>query len=303
MIRRTSIFVLEILAGLVAGGVIIVLVGAWWLSSGPISLTFLTPYIERALSPEDGTLTVEIEGTSLIWAGWERAVDIRVTNVRLLDFEREAIAVLPQVAIGLSLPAMMRGIVAPTSLEILSPKVTGVRTKDSHVVFGFTTGDSHSQLPKSAMLARLLTDLLGAPDPNQPFGYLKKISIRDADLLFEDQKLGNTWRAPRSDIEFRRDATGIKVAGVLDLDLDGQESRVDGSVAYIADTGDLEIELRFSGIDPGLVGRNSNVDFIRKLSVFNLSLSGEVGIQMNVDGLVKTVRLDIASRLGEASGR
>jgi hypothetical protein len=302
VIRRTSVFVLEILAGLVAGGVILALVGAWWLSSGPVSLTFLTPYIERALSPEDGTMTVEVEDTFLIWAGWERAVDIQVTNVRLLDFEREALAVLPEVAVGLSLPAMMRGIVAPTSLEIVSPKVTGVRTKDSHVVFGFTTGDPSQQAPKSAMLSRLMTDLLGAPDPTRPLGYLKKVSIRDADFSFEDQKLGNTRRAPRSDIEFRRDKSGIKVAGVLDLDLDGRKSRVDGSVAYIAETGDLDIALEFSGIDPGLVGRNSSVDFIRKLSAFNLSLSGKVGVKMNVDGLVKAVQLDIASRLGEARG-
>jgi hypothetical protein len=302
VIRRTSVFILEILAGLVAGGVILALVGVWWLSSGPVSLTFLTPYIERALSPEDGTLSVEIEDTKMIWAGWERAVDIRVNNVRLLDFEREELAVLPQVAVGLSIKAMMRGIVAPVSLEIISPKVAGVRTKDSHLIFGFSSNDSTRRSPETAMLSRLVTDLLGAPDPSRPFGYLKKVSIRNADLSFEDRKLGNVWRAPSSDLEFRRDRTGIKVAGVLDLVLDGQKSRVDGSIVFNAATEDLDIELRFDGFEPGLVTRNSDIDLVRKLSAFNLSLSGELGVRMNIDGLVKTVRLDLSSRLGEASG-
>ena len=154
MIRRTFVFILEILAGLVAGGVILALVCVWWLSSGPVQLTFLTPYIERALSPEDGTLSVEIEDTRLVWAGWSRAVDIRVENVRLLDFEREELALLPQVAVGLSLKAMMRGIVAPTNLEIIAPKVTGIRTEDSHLVFGFSSSDPARRSPETAMLSR-----------------------------------------------------------------------------------------------------------------------------------------------------
>ncbi|MBT5110535.1 MAG: hypothetical protein HOM25_17790 [Rhodospirillaceae bacterium] len=302
MIRRTFVFILEILAGLVAGGAILALVCVWWLSSGPVQLTFLTPYIERALSPEGGTLSVEIEDTRLVWAGWARAVDIRVKNVRLLDFEREELAVLPQVAVGLSLTALMRGIVAPTSLEIIAPKVTGIRTEDSHLIFGFSSNDPTQRSPETAMFSRLLTDLLGTPDPTRPFGYLKTVSIREADLAFEDRKFGNTWRAPSSDIEFRRDRSGIKVAGVLDLVLDGQKSRVDGSVVFNAETEDLDIELRFSGFEPGLVTRNSEIDLVRKLSAFNLSLSGEIGVLMNIDGLVKSVRLDLSSRLGEANG-
>ena len=303
MIRRTSVFILEIFAGLVAGGVIVALVGVWLLSSGPVSLTFLTPYIERALSPEDGTLTVEIEDTRLIWAGWIRAVDIRVDNVRLLNFEREELAVLPQVAIGLSIKAMMRGIVAPVSLEIISPKVAGVRTKDSHLNFGFSSNDSTQRSLETEMLSRLVTDLLGAPDLSRPFGYLKKVSIRNADLSFEDRKLGNFWSAQSSDMEFRRDRTGIKVLGALDLVLDGKKSRVDGSIVFNSSSENLDIELRFDGFEPGLVTRHSGIELVRKLSAFNLSLSGELGVRMNIDGLVKSVRLDLSSRLGEASGR
>ncbi len=65
MIRRTTKTFLELLAGLVAGFAVLLLAGAWWLWSGPIPLTFLTPYIEDALSPADSTIVVDIKATQL----------------------------------------------------------------------------------------------------------------------------------------------------------------------------------------------------------------------------------------------
>ena len=119
MIRRTSIIFFEFLAGLAAGAMILTLVAWWWLSSGPITLTFLNPYIEEALSPSDSTVAVEIDDTVLVWAGWERAVDVRVSNLRVLDLDRKVVATMPQVSLGFSIRALFRGMLAPTYLEIL----------------------------------------------------------------------------------------------------------------------------------------------------------------------------------------
>jgi len=74
LIRRASIVLLELTAALVAGLAILAGIAVWQLSAGPISLAFLTPYIERALSPADGRFRVKIHDTVLTWAGWRRPV-------------------------------------------------------------------------------------------------------------------------------------------------------------------------------------------------------------------------------------
>jgi len=50
---RPRRLILELLAFLLVGSLLLVGVGVWRLSSGPISLTFLTPLIEDALNPPE----------------------------------------------------------------------------------------------------------------------------------------------------------------------------------------------------------------------------------------------------------
>lgn len=302
MVRRASIIFLELFAGLLAGFVLFAVVGAWWLSSGPIKLTFLSPYIEEALSPEDGTLAVEIDDTMLVWAGWDRAVDIRVRNLRLRNFVREELALLPDISIGLSLRALARGMIAPTSLEIISPRVTGIRDKSGQISIGFTPNEKDALAPENAILLRLLGELMSSPDPDQPFGYLREIIIKNANLALDDRMLGNTWRAPSSDIEIRRDDNGIRAAGHVDLDIDGQRSRIDGEAFFNAKTNKLHLATNFAGFDPGLLARNSDNPFWRKLAAFDLAMSGELGLQLTLGADVEAAQFNVSTRLGEFRG-
>ncbi|MBE0529875.1 MAG: cytochrome c biogenesis protein CcdA [Rhodospirillales bacterium] len=96
MIRRTFRGFVQILGALGAGMAIMLVLAAWRLSSGPITLAFLSPYIERALSAEDGSLAIRLDDTILTWAGWvvvAFGVFIAVSaiwNPRLLmPFQRE----------------------------------------------------------------------------------------------------------------------------------------------------------------------------------------------------------------------
>ena len=73
---------MQLLGGLGAGLAIVVVLVAWRLSSGPISLAFLTPYVEEALNGPGKNFRVTLGDTILTWAGWERTMDIRVLNVR-----------------------------------------------------------------------------------------------------------------------------------------------------------------------------------------------------------------------------
>ena len=60
------------LGGLGVGLAVILMVVAWQLSSGPISLAFLTPYIENAINAGQPNFKLTLKDTILTWAGWLR---------------------------------------------------------------------------------------------------------------------------------------------------------------------------------------------------------------------------------------
>ena len=305
MIRRTTKIFLEFLAGLVAGGVIMLIAGAWWLWSGPVPLTFLTPYIEQALSPSDSTIAVEIEETELQWAGWKRAANLRVSNVRVLDLERRVIAELPEVSLGLSLRALMGARIAPTYFEIVRPSVSVVRNTDGGFAIGFAkSGDltDGSSKPENMVLERLIAELLSEPDRSRSLGYLKRVGVVEADLFVDDRRLRRVWHAPRADISFERNNFGISANADIDLELEGKSSRVTGNAAYITETGIVDATFSFLNLDPAPFLRGSIQPGAQKLAELGMQFSGSLGVRVMSDGAVRNIRFDVTSEATGAKG-
>ena len=305
MIRRLSLLLLEVVAGLTAGMVILAIAGAWWLSSGPVTLTFLTPYIEEALAPRDGTITVEIDDTVIMWAGWDRAVNVRVNDVRLLDADRRIVAAMPQVSLGFSLRAMLQGLIAPTYIELLRPRLFMVRETDGRLTVGLEreledTGDE--TVREDIILPGLIAELLSEPDDTRLLGYLRRIGIVDADLTVEDRTLGRIWRVPRADIALTRNATGISADGTLYLELEGRRSRIEGSAIYRSETRFIEGGIEFSGIDPALFLPSPRAPLLRRIADLHPKLSGKLDVAMSVDGVLQRLGFDVASAHGSFRG-
>ena len=98
MLRRTFRGIVQLIGGLGAGLAIMVMVVAWQLSSGPISLGFLSPYIENAVNAEQKNFKLAMKDTILTWAGWERTLDIRVLGVRILHPDGTLVGAIPEVS-------------------------------------------------------------------------------------------------------------------------------------------------------------------------------------------------------------
>jgi len=301
---RTKIF-LEFLAGLVAGSVILLIAGAWWLWSGPIPLTFLTPYIEDALSPAGSTIAVEIEETQLQWAGWQRAANLRVRDVRVLDHERRVIAEVSEVSLGLSLRALLRAKIAPTYFEIVRPSVSVVRNEDGAFAIGFAkSGEAPDSEPgaENLVLERLIAELMSEPDRSRPLAYLKRVAIIEADLFLDDRQLRQIWHAPRADLAFVRNVIGISASVDADLELDGQQSRVAANAAYETETGIIDATFGFRELDPTPFLRGSIRPVAQRFAELGLKLDGSVAFRMMSDGAVRTVRFDVTGDGAAARG-
>ncbi len=300
MIRRSAILLLEVIAVLIAGFAITATLLAWRLSTGdPIRLRFLTPYLEEALNPPDHAFDVTIDDTVLTWAGWDRALDLRARGVRAVIGGRP-VASVPELAVTLRLRALILGQIAPTSIEILSPRLHVVREVDGRfrvmqALIGPEEGATGTM--EDPTLPRLLSALASPPQRGSLLRYLARASILGADVTIEDRRSGVTWHAPTASVILYRGSGGI--AGSISLSLEGfgTPARLTGTLAHHASRGLISVSASFSDVDAlslGLVDPHLTV-----LSGANLKLSGRVEALAELDGVVQSARFEVMSGSGE----
>src|SRR3546814_18331358 len=118
LIRRTSKFFLEAIGVAVAVSAVLFAVLAWRLSTGPVSLPILSQILEDAISGELEGGTISIGDTILRWSPDRHQLGLRVVNVTINGADGNPVTTLPQLSFRLSVPALLRGPLAPTAVEI-----------------------------------------------------------------------------------------------------------------------------------------------------------------------------------------
>ena len=111
MISRALIITSELIGGLLAVAGIAFVALFWRLSTGPISLDYATPYIEKALSTKPASVEVKIQYTELVWAGWGNVFDIRIYSAAILGRGGKILAMLPEASVGFSVPALFLSLI------------------------------------------------------------------------------------------------------------------------------------------------------------------------------------------------
>ncbi|MEO5336589.1 MAG: DUF3971 domain-containing protein [Magnetospirillum sp. WYHS-4] len=295
MIKRTFRGLIQILGGLGAGLAIVTALAAWRLSSGPISLTFLTPHLERILSEAHPDIRVRLDDTILTWGGWQRALDIRVVNARAIDPLETVLARVPELSLSLSVAALARGVAAPRRLELIHPSLTLVRMKDGRLQVSLggdaAVGEGEEAPEQGTALTRMLEQLTEPPRPELPLSYLARIDVIEADLTLIDHMLGVSWRAPAARLHLRRDDAGLR--GELSFDL-----AVEGHKAHLALLGDyrtqdrrLDLGLEFDGLRPALFSRLAPA--LAPVAALELPVHGTASLSLDKTGQIEAVGFDI----------
>lgn len=293
MIRRTFQGAIQILGGLGAGFAILMLVLAWRLSSGPVSLAFLTPYIESALNSVHPAFRFRLGDTILTWAGWDRTLDVRVLNMRVQASDDADIATIPEVSLSLSARALARGRIAPASIELFGPRIFLVRQQNG--TFEIALGE---QTDRSQRLAgRLVRQLLTHPDESRAMGYLSRLNVIAGDLTIVDLHLGRSWRAPAADVRLRRDGEGISGTAAFDVAVEDEpESRIEVHGAYRTATGRTELDISFGRAKPATFAPLAPAFAL--LSAFELPVGGKVAVALDRDGQIDGVGFDLSGDEG-----
>jgi len=283
----------QLLGTLVVGLLIVLPLLAWRLSSGPIALDFLTPYIEEALTAKDGGLSVRLETTVLAWGTGDRMLEIRAVDVRAYaGGSEQPIATVPEVALSLNGRALLNGVLAPNTVRLYRPRLHLVR--DDQGRFQWHMGDQSQS--SDDVVRRLIGALIGEPDSSQPGRHLQRAAIIDADLLVEDLKLGTTWHAPDSDIELRRVPQGLAASARMVLDLMGEHGSLTATATYTKADDGLAAELWLAGIRPANFARIGGP--LTELKALDLPMAGVIRATGTASGTINEISFDVAGGTG-----
>ncbi|MEJ2122068.1 MAG: DUF3971 domain-containing protein [Alphaproteobacteria bacterium] len=307
MLLRATKITIEVFAVLLTGAAIAIGAAAWRLSTGPVELEAMSPYVERALTPASGEFQVRIERTILTWGGWQRPVVVHAVGVRAIRPDGDLIARVPRATIRFSARALLRGKIAPTSLEIRSPSLVAERTKDGRFTFGLggpgAAGDKKTKTQtRPVPLPRAVIEGLLANRRQGALSYLTSVRIAAAKMTIFDRHLALAWQAPAANLEFTRGPAGIRMTADLTVIIRGQEIQLRGAGIYGRESRTAEVTISFFGLKPSLFAQRDGETKARTglnhLSALRIALDGQVRFALERDGRLTRMGFEVEGSKG-----
>ena len=295
MIVRSSKFLLILFAAIFLGGVLVVTFSLWRLSKGPVSVNFITPYIEESLSRQTKNIDVRLKHTVLTWAGLERDIDLRALDLTIFDKEGAAIATVPELSLQLSLRALLRGVVAPKELEIFEPRLQIKRARSGQVAIGINKISSETKTEFSDV--GWLADFFHKRGADSNSNYLRRLTINNALVEFEDLKSGYKWKTQPTDINLESINNSINLTSRSILIFDSGVSEIKISAIKNPNQDLTDVIFSFENLSPEMLATlDPRLNNLKRLKV---PVSGSLSMSIRDTLDIENITFDLSGGKGE----
>ncbi|NIJ42629.1 hypothetical protein FHS78_002934 [Parvibaculum indicum] len=296
MIRRTSKILLEIVGVAVAAAAVLLAVFAWRLSTGPVPVSLLNQTIVDAVNPSLNGGELSLEDTVIAWSAEDRRLSLRLVGVELKGAQGNVVARVPQLSFRLSVPALLVGTVAPTTIRLYGVEFAIIRDP-SGITLGLSdNGREEQSAPdeygQSAGLFAMLMASLSEDDPAIPFlSHLRRVGVRQGTLHFIDRVNDVEFVAPNANMYVARN--GQALAGALRTDL-----RIGDTTAHLSLNGTLppdaqmaKVAAQLDNLNPARLAQMSPAFDAYRIFDAPLALTGDLEIYR--DGRIEGATLAI----------
>jgi hypothetical protein len=276
--------ILRLLSALVALGIAVVALTIWRLSQGPLSLDFVTPYLEAALRDAQGDWRLDIQKVVLM-----RDLRLHARDVSLLDAQDTTVLRVPDLVVRPSLRALTQGIVAVDTIEISGAEAAIVRRADG--TLGVSVAGAPQQGSATDGTGAFVEELLQPANTDDAIGFLHRVRIIDARILVEDLQGGASWSVDDVSIGLVRSIEGqrLTLRAVLPAGEGG------GAPAGL----DVQLRLRPKGDGFGIEGKAKagpiDVSHLRRYWPQNTAVAARRWVTENIPkGTVPEVGVDFS---------
>jgi hypothetical protein len=213
--------------------IVLAVVGLWWrLSSGPIELDVVTPWLKAAIEENFGSKhTVEVGGTQ-IERDEKGRTSLRLRDIVVRDTDGTVVASAPKAEVGLSGVGLLTGHVRAQSLNLVGAELA-VRIEADGRVTVFAGADKHPIASASPNVTTVLTKPAdgGNPAPKPlPAGFehlagflawidglgatgldghdLRELGLKNGNLTVDDERNGKHWTFDHINVSLTRPEQG-----------------------------------------------------------------------------------------------
>ena len=261
------------------------------LAQGPVSLEAFTPVLERALASAAPGVQVEVGAATLGWAGWQRGIDVRLTDVQVVDADAEPLARVDALRIGLSPLSVIERRLLIEDIEFLHPRLRLIRAADGH--FHVSLAGVEGTKADGTLLAGLLA---GSRDPGLPLSYLDRIRLTEArlDVIDSDGEALLAARVPSAGL--RRASGGLSVDAVVIAAEGDATGELDLRGSVEGETGMLNLQATLRALNPARFAGTAAV--LKPLAALDLPLYGSASVRASGTGLVEALTLALTAESG-----
>ena len=256
----------------------------WQLYRGSIGLPFLKPYIIRALNHDDTSYQVTLDSVNLELVRSVQPLRIIANNV-VYKKEGDITINAPKVALSFSIKALLRGIIAPSTIEVNHPQIFifskyGVKNEKN------TSEISRKKLEYYFDQAEDFWERFNSEDHTYPESYINTIEITRADVELLEVDLGKKWQFSDVNYSFDRGFGNLNTEINALLPFDQTTSSAGLSLNYNYAKSQAKIQFYFSDLIPAnllhlLTPAETSKDFYN----IHIPLHGNLNAVLNLDNL------------------
>jgi len=252
----------------------------WMLYHGPLSIPFLKPYIIEALNSEQSEYTMDIGEVNLELVRSIQPLKIIAKNVQFRKNDDNISIKAPKLFLSFSMRALLKGLIAPSSVYIKNPTVAIFTT------YGVEKNKQDDvNIKKVQYYTEWFSNFLehyNSPDKIYPESYINNIYITNASIEFHEVDLGRKWLFSDMNLSFHRRMANLELAAGGVVDFGDRMSTLQASAQFNPLKEKLALNISFNDIIAS--------DFIKNIgdiSNINVPLEGRIGAEINFAEFIK----------------
>lgn len=315
---RISVAVALILGGL-AG------IGLFRLSRGPVSLSAFKSMIEAAVTADLNGNTFAVRDVELSYG--EHGLELALADVRISDSAGAALVQAPRAVLGLSGAAAMRGQIAFSRLELVSPRLQVFYADDGTLSVQFAQNADNADAaakPAASDLPAIVTPKQPAAAADETSGaidfvkalaeiseqarkrehvsaYLREIGLKQTTIVVDNGRRKTVWRVPDLQIDLSHKSTRSIIVGHAIVDsLTGPWS-IDFQTAEIEGAQQMVVTAKVGAVNPR--GLSRQVLSLAPFEQLDIAFDGETRIELTSKGVVTGATFALAARPGQIRAR
>ncbi len=265
---------------------VLLLLFIWQLYRGPIAVPFLKPYIIKALNRDDSQYQVTLDAVNIELVRSIRPLKIIATNVDYRKNDGEIKITAPKTSLSFSIKALLKGVIAPSSVNVINPTVyifTDYGTKE--------VGKNEVNQKKLEYYFDYFEEFIerfNSEDKSYPESYINDITIENAEVEFHEVDLGRKWVFSDLNYKFERNFLNIESEFNALIKKDDRLSSVGVDAEYRPSSEKLAFRFYFSDLVPDdIINTVLGEDEARDWYKINVPVSGRVDALINFDQVLK----------------